>query len=113
MPTKRELEVEVKDLQRELGSQVGAGAAAVASAQAKMNASIAVGDESRRETMVGNQAKSAEQQSALLNSGQDLVVSHSPVTQVSPPTGEVAEVGEPEAEAAEEGEPVSETGEAE
>lgn len=106
MSTKSELEAENKSLQRELGSlihasQVGSGAAATSRAQSAMNASIEVGTVSRVETMVGNNEKRDEQQAAVLNSGQDLAVSHSPVTQPAPPTAEAAEVAEAEVESTE------------
>lgn len=110
MSTKSELEAENKSLQRELGSlihasQVGSGAAATSRAQSAMNASIEVGTVSRVETMVGNNEKRNEQQAAVRNSGQDLAVSHSPVTQPAPPTAvestEAAEVAEVEVESTE------------
>lgn len=103
MSTKTELEVENKSLRRELGSlvhssQIGTGAAATARAQSAMNASIEVGIVSRAETMAGNNEKRDEQQAAVLDSGQSLTVSHSPVTDPTRPAVEVEAVEDVEDE---------------
>lgn len=97
MSTKTELEVENKSLRRELGSlvhssQIGTGAAATARAQSAMNASIEVGIVGRAETMEGNNVKRDVQQAAVLDSGQSLTVSHSPVTGPAQPAVEVGTV---------------------